>query len=109
MGIIKGFIAIWKIVSWLRSEKKAMEADIDGYLTQERALEWRLQLEKIAQAIEYGNDNWWKMPAIFRWFFDRTTADNRIGKFMGWLLKSRKLQTDDREALDKPIKPYRAH
>ncbi len=111
MGIIKGIVALWRIASWLRSEKKAMEADIDGYLTHERAKELRLNLEKIFYALDTGSPFLKKLKGIPRpiqWFFDQTTADNRVGKFGQWVLDSDKLATGDK-ALNKPIKPYRAH
>ncbi len=106
--MIRGFIALWRIASWLRSEKKAMEADIDGYLTQERAKEWRLHLEKIFHGLEIGYRKE-MLPGPVKWFFDQTTADNRIGMFGMYLLKSHKINIADDEALNQPIKPYRAH
>lgn len=104
MGILKGIVALWKIASWLRSEKKKMESDIDGYLTQERALEWRLNAEKVFCALECGKME--RLPSPIKWFFKHTTADERVGSFGIWLLKSKKLEEAD-NALNQPL--YRAH
>ena len=105
MQIFKGIVALWRIASWLRSEKKAMEADIDGYLTQERALAWRLYVERLFKGLETGN-RIWTMPDYIQWFFAQTTADNRVGEFGMWLLKSKKIEEDDK-ALNQPL--YRMH
>lgn len=104
MGILKGILALWNIASWLRSEKKKMESDIDGYLTEERAKEWRLQLEKIFYGLK-GHPDWDGFKAVprpVRWFFDQTTADNRVGEFGMWLLKSKKIEEDDK-VLNQPL------
>lgn len=113
MQIFKGLVALWRIASWLRSEKKKMESDVDKYLTQERALEWRLQLEKIFKALATGGTivpytgvNFRKLPSPIRWLFGATTLDNRIGEFGMWLLKSKKIEEDDK-ALNQPL--YRMH
>ena len=103
--MIKTLIALWKIASWLRSEKRKMEADIDGYLTQERALEWRLQLEKIFYALDTGSLFIGKLQGVPRpvqWFFSQTTIDNKLGEFGMWLLKSKKIEEDDK-ALNQPL------
>ncbi len=109
MGIIKGIVALWRIAMWFRTEKRKMEADIDGYLTQERALEWRLKAEKIFHALEVGKMG--NIPRPVKWFFEQTTADERIGKFGEWFLKSSKLKAGntlpDQEALNQPL--YRAY
>ena len=102
MGIIKTIAAAWKIASWLRSEKKQMEADIDGYLTEKRAKDWRLKCEKIFRALERGNGNFDRLPVPIKWFFAQTTADNRVGIFGMWFLKSHKLPVHDK-VLDEPI------
>lgn len=111
MGIIKGIAAVWKLISWLRSEKKAMEADVDGYLTQKRAVEWRIETEKIFRALQTGGvveptqdyENFKNLPRLVKWFFNRTTIDNRAGQFGQWFLKSKKLKEGD-EVLNKPYR-----
>lgn len=109
MGIIQGIIAAWKLIKWIRSEKRQLEANVDAYLTKDRALEWRLQAEKIFHILESGSSFYQglkKLPAPVRWFFKATTADNRVGKFGQWFLKSEKLK-ENSEVLDQPL--YRTH
>lgn len=106
--MFKTLIALWRIIKWLRTEKKQMESDVDGYLTQERALAWRLSVEKIFYTLEGSHGHLEDIPGPVRWLFDRTTADNRVGEFGMWFLKSKKIETSD-SVLNQPIKPYRVH
>ena len=103
---LKTLIAIWKIASWLRQEKKVMEKDADAYFTQERALEWRLKMEKIFHALETGNGNIAQLPGPVKWLFHATTLDERIGIFGMFLLKSKKLEEDNNAVLNEP---YNCH
>ena len=102
---MKTLIALWKIASWFRSEKKKMEKDVASYLTEERALEWRLNLEKIFYALETGNGNIEKLPGPVKWLFSTTTVDELVGIFGFHLLKSQKL--DDMDDVLK--EPYQVH
>lgn len=109
--MFKTLIALWRIIKWLRAEKKQMEADVDGYLTQERALAWRLSLEKIFRGLDTGYPHMkeiWNVPRPIRWLFSQTTADNRVGEFGMWFLKSKKIEDGD-SVLSQPIKPYQTH
>ena len=107
MGVINSIMAIWQVVKWIRAEKKELEQNADAYLTEDRAKLWRLNTEKIFYALHTGNGNVGKLPKPIRWFFASTTADNRLGEFGLWYLKSKKIALDDAE-LEKPIS-YRAH
>lgn len=112
--MFKTLIALWRIIKWLRQQKSEMEADVDGYLTQERALAWRLNAEKIFHILEDGtlfasrNVAVEGIPKPIQWLFNATTVDNRVGEFGLYLLKSTKLGKDD-PILNEPIKPYRVH
>lgn len=109
MGIIKGFFAMIGAIKWVMAQRKLINANADAYFTQERALEWRLYLEKIGRILESGSiflQKLKRVPAPIRWFFNCTTADNRIGQFGQWLLKSKKLETGDK-VLNQPL--YRTH
>ena len=108
IGAFKAVGAAWQILMWLRKEKKQMEADVDGYFTADRATAWRLTAEKVFHALETGNGNLKSMPKVVQWLFSKTTADNRIGLFGLYLLKSEKLRAGNK-VLDEPIKPYRCH
>ena len=87
----------WKAYKWLKKQKKEMETDADGYLTEERALAWRLNIEKLFTSLAAGSTD--RLPASLRgvcqWLFDRTTAENRIGEFGKWFLKSAKMSRTD--------------
>lgn len=87
--------AVWQIVRWLLAQKKAMEANADAFLSDDRAREWRLFCEKVFYAMEHGNGNLTMLPKWTRWFFSQTTLDNRIGRFGQVVLKSSKLAADD--------------
>ena len=97
-------IALWKLVWWIRRQKKQMERDVDAYLTEERAMIWRRNAEKVFRALETGNGNFKDLPTPLRWFFKMTTAENRVGKFGQQFLKSNKLAVCDDE-LDQPLYP----
>ena len=101
-------IAIWNIASWLRQQKKEMEANAEAYLTRERAKEWRETSEKIFQALESGNGNMKRLPTVVQWFFKHTKADNNLGTFGMWYLKSEKLAQNS-SVLSEPIKLYPCH
>lgn len=92
---IQALGAVWQIVRWLLQQKKAMEANADVYLSDERAAAWRLWLERMFYALEHGNGNLTMLPKPVRWLFSQTTADNRVGRFGLRLLKSEKLRTND--------------
>lgn len=98
--MLKGMIALWQAMGWLLSLKKELEYRGTSYFTRERALEWRLNCEKIAHSLETGNTE--KLPGPVKWLFARTTLDNRIGVFFIFLLKSKKLGENDKE-LDQPL------
>lgn len=103
MKVFKFIVAAWKLFQWLREQKKAMESNVEGYLSAHRAYQWRLALERMFYCLSEGKDIE-NMPAVVQWFFDRTVADNRIGWFGLRLLKSEKItRKDDR------VKSYPAH
>ncbi len=99
MGVIGQVVfsirTLWSIRKWLLEQKRHMEADTDTYLSDERALAWRLAAEKTFKALEEGNGNLEQLPKIVQWFFGQTTVENRIGKFGQTLLKSAKIERDD--------------
>lgn len=97
--------AIWQIVRWLLQQKKALEADADAFLSDDRAKEFRLWLEKLAYTLEHGNGNLTMLPKWARWFFKQTTLDNRIGRFAQVCLKSSKLEKNDPAVKEFPNYP----
>ena len=88
---------MWKAYKWITKQKQEMEKDADGYLTEERALLWRLNVEKLFTSLAAGSTD--RLPVSIRgvcqWLFDRTTAENRIGEFGKWFLKSAKMARND--------------
>jgi len=76
-----------------------MEADVDGYFSEDRARRWRLNAEKFFVSLESGCSP--PLPASLRkvcdWLFERTSVDNRIGTFGKHFLKSGKIAAADRE------------
>lgn len=99
-------LAVINLARWILAEKKKMEKNAEEYLSESRAKEWRLHTEKIFRALEEGNGNMKQLPKPVRWFFSRTSIDNRVGKFGMWFLKSSKLEKGD-SVLDQPL--YRMH
>lgn len=92
---IQALGAVWQIVRWVLAQKRAMEANADAFLSDDRATELRLLSEKVFYALEHGNGNLTKLPKWARWFFKQTTLDNRIGRFGQVYLKSSKLEKND--------------
>jgi|GEM_PF-4259830 hypothetical protein len=94
----------YSLYKWLKQQKKEMETDADGYLTEERAAMWRLNAEKLFTSLAAGSSD--RMPSSVRgvcdWLFSRTTAENRIGEFGKWVLKSGKMARKD-HVLNRPI------
>jgi len=83
-----------------------MEADADKYFSEERALAWRLNLERFFYRLAdgYGAAECPKsLEKVRAWLFDRTKIDNRIGKFGQWMLKSQKLEDKHDYKLMEPI------
>ena len=83
-----------------------MEADVNEYLSDKRALAWRLNLEKFFTALEDGNATEMlpdSLQKVCAWVFSRTTAENRIGSFGQKLLMSEKMDTYS-EVLKEPVK-----
>ena len=96
-------LAAWNIVKWLRRQRKEMEVNAEAYLTEERAKEWRKGSERIFKSLAEGDGEFEKLPKPVRWFFAHTKADNRLGQFGQWYLKSGELE----KALKQPL--YRMH
>lgn len=90
--MISTVIAAWNIVKWLRSQKKQLEANAEEYLTDDRALAWRREAERIFTALAEGDGEFADLPKPVKWFFASTKADNHLGKFGQRFLKSNKLQ-----------------
>ena len=94
MGIFSSILAIWHVFMWLRRQRKEMEANAEAYLTEERAKAWRMEAEASFMAL--ANGTWdkseWDLPKPVKWFFAHTKADNRLGQFGQWFLKSSKLE-----------------
>ena len=91
MGIFSTIAAAWNILKWVRQQKKEMEANAEAYLTEERAKAWRLEAEDIFKSLAEGNSKFKKLPKPVQWFFAHTEADNRLGRFGQFFLKSNKL------------------
>jgi hypothetical protein len=102
---IQALGAVWQIVRWVLAQKRAMEANADAYLSDDRAKEFRLWLEKLAYALAHGNGNLTMLPKWARWFFSQTTLDNRIGRFGQVVLKSSKLEKNDPAVKEFPNYP----
>lgn len=101
--MIKGFIALWKALSWANKQRKGGEKYGVDYFSDNRMKSWRLGLEKIGRAIEKGDlDN---VPPIVKWFLGRTRIDNQIGHAVQVVLKSEKLATGDK-SLDPTYVPH---
>jgi len=77
-------------------------------MSESRAKEWRLYAEKTFYALSTGNNNIKNLPKFIQWLFSATEADNAIGEFGLYLLKSNKLASDDKK-LKEPIKSYPCH
>jgi len=90
--MISTIVAAWNMVMWLRREKKQMEANAEAYLTEARAKVWRAEAEDIFKSLAEGNSKFEKLPKPVKWFFAHTKADNRLGQFGQWFLKSSKLE-----------------
>ena len=95
MGTI---LALWNIAKWVRKQRKEMEKNAEAYLTDERALAWRREAEEIFAALAEGY-KWTqgpaggvkRLPKVIQWFFNRTEADNHLGRFGQKFLKSHNL------------------
>ena len=92
--MISTIVAAWNVYKWVKAQKKEMEANAEAYLTEERAKAWRLEAEAIFMGLakEELGDAEWKLPKPVKWFFAHTKADNRLGQFGQWFLKSSKLE-----------------
>ncbi|MBU1173544.1 MAG: hypothetical protein KKD44_28585 [Proteobacteria bacterium] len=89
--MIKSIIALWTVLKWLRKQKKDMEKSAANYLTEHRAKQWRYDCEEIFSALAKGNDHFEKLPKVVQWFFRQVEADNKLGEFGMWFLKSSRL------------------
>ena len=90
--MISTIVAAWNILMWLRRQRKEMEANAEAYLTEERAKAWRLEAEGIFKSLAEGDSvTFVKLPKPVQWFFAHTEADNRLGRFGQFFLKSNKL------------------
>jgi len=93
MGIFSTIAAAWNILKWVRQQKKEMEANAEAYLTEERAKSWRMAAERIFKALADGDeDHFEEFPKPVKWFFAHTKADNQLGQFGQWFLKSSRLE-----------------
>ena len=82
-----------------------MESDIDGYFSNERAAQWRLNIEKVFMALEKGNGASVlpiSLQKLCEWLFAKTKVDNCIGSFGQALLKSGKIERND-TSLREPV------
>jgi len=97
--------SLWRAIKWVRKQRAEMEKDVNGYLFERRAKQWRLNLEKFFTALEKGNGASAFPPAmqkVCEWVFARTAAENRIGYFGQSVLKSEKMDIMA-EQLKEPI------
>ena len=101
--MFRAIISTFHLIVWLLRQKKLMEKDVAGYLSEERAKAWRLYAERVFYALSTGNGNIKKLPRVVQWLFASTQADNRAGEFGLHLLKSSKLAGKDDEALKQPL------
>ena len=101
--MIRGFFAFWKALSWANRQRKGGEKFGVEYFSDGRMKNWRFQIEKIGRALEKGDlDN---VPAIVKWFLGKTRIDEQVGRAIGVLFKSGKLERGD-ESLNQP---YNTH
>ncbi len=91
-------IAAWRLFKWVRKQRRDMEANAEAYLSDERALEWRREAERIFIALKDGDSSTMneegtirRLPKPIVWFFKRTEADNHLGRFGQTFLKSSRL------------------
>ena len=91
MGFISTLLAAWNILKWLRKQKKDMETNAEAYLTEKRAIAWRRETESIFKSLAEGDGRFESLPKPVKWFFAHTKADNRLGQFGQWFLKSSRL------------------
>ena len=90
--MISTIVAAWNIYRMIHKARKEMEADVEAYLTEERARAWRLEAEAIFMTLANGEESEdFKLPKPIKWFFAHTEADNRLGQFGQHFLKSNKL------------------
>jgi hypothetical protein len=89
--MISTIVAVWNVFTWLRRQRREMEANAEAYLTEERAKAWRIKTETIFKSLSDGNGDFKKLPKPVQWFFAHTKADNRLGQFGQWFLKSSRL------------------
>ncbi len=97
--------SLWRAIKWVRQQRTEMEKDVNGYLSEKRAKQWRLNAEKFFTALEKGKGASAfpsAMQSVCKWVFSRTEAENRIGYFGQALLKSEKMD-GMAEQLQEPI------
>ena len=98
--------AIYHGIRWLLKQRKLMEKDANGYLSEERAKQWRLNTEKVFAALAEGRGAS-VLPAsvngVAKWALSKTTADDRLGEFGKVFLKSAKMHNKDESLKDKII------
>lgn len=102
---ITAIVQTYRIVAWVRRQKKLIETDADKYFSDDNADKVRLMLEKYAKALEKGNGNLKVLPGWLRWLFSKTTVDNRFGRFAQRVLKSSKLERDDPKLAESIVYP----